>query len=108
MLTLRTVVTAWNQVQAGARAIRAGEAEVRAAELALRGYQLEYADGLHSTSDLLIADQNLRAAQVALSGNRHDTIVAEASLLASVERLEARTLLPDMTRPRARLWLGTP
>jgi len=63
----------------------------------LKGYQLEYGYGLRSTLDVLIADENLRAAQVSLAESRHDTIVAEASLLAVTGGLDARLLLPGET-----------
>jgi outer membrane protein len=82
-------------VAGGRQAVAANEAQVQAASTALRGYQLEYEDGLRTTLDVLIADQNLRAAQVALAQSRHDTILAEASLLSAIGRLEARVLLPE-------------
>jgi outer membrane protein len=93
--TEQNVETAWSAVAAGRQAVAANEAQVQAASIALRGYQLEYEDGLRTTLDVLIADQNLRAAQVALAQSRHDTILAEASLLSAIGRLEARVLLPD-------------
>ncbi len=95
---LQAVRTAFAQVSAGTQEIAADEAQVQAASLAMRGYQAEYRFGLRSTLDVLIADQNFRAAQVSLAESRHDTIVAEAALLASVGRLEARTLLPAVSR----------
>jgi outer membrane protein len=91
---IQTVVTAWQQVQSGLLSIRAGTAQVASATTALRGYQLEYGYGMRSTIDVLIADQNLRAAEVSLAESRHDTIVAEASLLATIGRLSAAVLLP--------------
>ncbi|WP_323992659.1 TolC family outer membrane protein [Nguyenibacter sp. L1] len=95
---IQSVVTAWQQMQSGLAAIRAGSAQVASAADALRGYQLEYGYGMRSTIDVLIADQNLRAAEVALAQSRHDTIVAEAGLLAATGRLSADMLLPG-TRP---------
>ena len=84
---VQIVSTAWNQVQHGLHAIRANQAQVRSATTALRGYQLEYDNGLRSTLDVLIADQNLRAAQVSLARSQHDTIVAEATLQTATGRL---------------------
>ncbi len=89
----QNVATAWSAVINGRASVAASQAQVQAAATSLRGYQLEFADGLRSTLDVLIADQNLRAAQVALAQTRHDTLVAEASLLFVVGRLEARFLL---------------
>ena len=90
----QATATAWSQTQSGLAAIAAGQRQVSAAALALKGYQLEYGYGLRTTLDVLIADQDLRAAQVTLAGSRHDTIVAEANLLAATGMLEARRLLP--------------
>lgn len=92
---LQDVSTNWHAVENGLDAIRAGTAEVRSGETSLKGYQIEYGYGLRSTTDVLYADQNLRAAQVELAGSRHDTIVAEAVLLAAMGRLQAGDLLPD-------------
>ena len=90
----QAVTTAWSAMIAGQAGITANRTQVDAASTALRGYQLEYADGLRSTLDVLIADQDLRAAQVSLAQSLHDTIIAEAALLAAIGRLEARVLLP--------------
>ncbi len=94
----QAVSIAWSRMRAGLAATRANEAQVQAATTALRGYQLEYGYGLRSTLDVLIADENLRAAQVSLAESRHDTIVAEADLLAATGRLEARELLEGVPR----------
>ena len=88
------VATAWSAVVNGRASITASQAQVQAAATSLRGYQLEFADGLRTTLDVLIADQNLRAAQVALAQTRHDTILAEASLLSVLGRLETCFLVP--------------
>ncbi|MCQ9157105.1 TolC family outer membrane protein [Acidomonas methanolica] len=93
---LQNVVTNWKAVENGLEAIRAGIAEVHSGETTLKGYHLEYGYGLRSTTDVLYADQNLRAAQVELASSRHDTIVAEATLLAAMGRLQASVLLPKV------------
>ncbi|MEJ5155724.1 TolC family outer membrane protein [Gluconobacter wancherniae] len=89
------VVTNWQAVKNGLEAVKAGMAEVQSGETTLKGYQLEYGYGLRSTTDVLYADQNLRTAQVELASSRHDTIVAEATLLAAMGRLQASDLLPN-------------
>jgi outer membrane protein len=89
----QNVLTAWSATQAGLTSIRANQAQVAAAQTALRGYQAEYGYGLRSTLDVLIADENLRAAQVGLAESRHDTLVAEAALLAATGDLQLRGLL---------------
>ncbi|NHN86673.1 TolC family outer membrane protein [Acetobacter musti] len=94
---MQALTADWHAVENGLAAIRAATGEVSSGELTLKGYQLEYGYGLRSTTDVLYADQNLRAAQVDLATSRHDTIVAEANLLASMGRLQARELLPNVT-----------
>ena len=94
----QATATAFSQTQSGLAAIAAGQRQVSAAALALKGYQLEYGYGLRTTLDVLIADQDLRAAQVTLAESRHDTIVGEANLLAATGGLEARWLLPGEAR----------
>lgn len=107
------VVSNWQAVENGLEAIKAGMAEVRSGETTLKGYQLEYGYGLRSTTDVLYADQNLRAAQVELASSQHDTIVAEAQLLATMGKLQAQVLLPHtqiyeadahLRRARTRDW----
>lgn len=93
---LQDVVTYWNAVENGLQAIRAGQAEVRSGETTLKGYQLEYGYGLRSTTDVLYADQNLRSAQVELATSQHDTIVAQALLLAAIGHLQAQDLIPNV------------
>ncbi|WP_068171364.1 TolC family outer membrane protein [Neokomagataea thailandica] len=92
---LQNVAASWSAVENGLQAISAGAAEVHSGETTLKGYQLEYGYGLRSTTDVLYADQNLRSAQVELASSGHDTIVAEANLLASMGRLQAQQLLSN-------------
>ncbi|MBS0961378.1 TolC family outer membrane protein [Acetobacter thailandicus] len=89
---LQTINTQWYAVENGREAVRAALKEVQSGELTLRGYQLEYNYGKRSTTDVLYADQNLRAAQIDLATSRHDIVVAEASLLAAMGRLQAKYL----------------
>ncbi|WP_240775412.1 TolC family protein [Neokomagataea tanensis] len=92
---LQNVASSWSAVENGLQAITAGTAEVHSGETTLKGYQLEYGYGLRSTTDVLYADQNLREAQVELASSQHDTIVAEANLLASMGRLQAQQLFAN-------------
>jgi outer membrane protein len=94
-LVVQQTSTAWWHFLAGQQQTLANQAQVKAAEDALKGVQLEYGYGLRNTLDVLIADQNLRAAQVALAGSQHDTYVAESQVLSAVGRLEAASLLPN-------------
>jgi len=92
---IQTLSSNWRAVENGRASIQAATREVNSGEMTLKGYQLEYGNGLRSTTDVLYADQNLRAAQIDLATSRHDTIVAEAALLAAMGRLQAASLLPD-------------
>ena len=94
----QAVRSAWSAMRDGLRSTAANVEQVRSAELALRGDQIEYGDGLRSTLDVLIADQTLRAAQVALAQSRHDTMIAEAALLTAIGRLETHQILPEAVR----------
>ena len=100
-LAQQSVTTVWSAVVNGRKSIAASQAQVEAAATSLRGYQLEFADGLRTTLDVLIADENLRAAQVALAQTRHDTFLAEASLLSALGRLETNYLLPGESADNA-------
>ena len=90
---VQQVSQAWN-VMASSRAnvISDGE-QVRAATVAFEGAQEEYRVGLRTTLDVLIAQQNLRDAELALVQARHDAYVAEAAVLGAMGRLEARYLV---------------
>jgi outer membrane protein len=90
----QSVAIAWNQLLSNRAGVKAGEAQVAAAETALKG-EAEYSVGLRTTLDLLIVDENLRAAQLAFAQTRHDTTLAEAALLAAAGRLDIATLVPD-------------
>jgi outer membrane protein len=92
---IQSVAIAWNQLLSNRAGVKAGEAQVTAAETALRGEEAEYGFGLRTTLDLLIVDENLRAAQLALAQSRHDTTLSEAALLAATGRLDIATLVPD-------------
>ena len=76
----RGVDAAWAAL-AGARAqIDADTARVTAADLALKGVRAEYAFGLRTTLDILVADESLRAAQLSLASDRSNALNAEAAL----------------------------
>lgn len=73
------------QAQAAANA-----ESVAAAETALKGVRAEYAFALRSTLDILVADESLRGAELALARNRSDLLIAQALLLRATGRLDGR------------------
>jgi outer membrane protein len=91
---VQVVVQSWSQLQSNRLGVAAATAQEAAASLALRGAQAEYGFGLRTTLDVLIQDQNLRAAQQTLAVSRHDAFLAQAALLGVAGGLEARDLVP--------------
>jgi outer membrane protein len=85
---VRAADAAWATL-AGARAqADANRQSVAAAELALKGVRAEYAFGLRSTLDILVADESLRGAQLALASSQSEMLVAEAALLHATGQLD--------------------
>lgn len=84
----RITDVAWADFIAAQSRLKANEYRVEAAELALQGILLEYNLGLRSTIDILVADDALRAAQVALAASRADILIAQAGLLRATGNLE--------------------
>jgi len=100
---VEAAVRGWSQLQSNRLGVQAAQAQETAAALALKGAQAEYGFGLRTTLDVLIADENLRAAQQTLAASRHDAFAAQAALLSAEGRLEARDLVADepLYDPRA-------
>jgi len=113
---LLTVSQAWNGLRGSRASLSADEAQVKAANVAFEGARQESRVGLRSTLDVLIAEQNLSSAQLALVAARHDEYVAAAALLGATGTLFARDFAPDTAiyDPKANLaqirrsWPWTP
>ena len=58
------------------------------ADLALKGVRAEYGFGLRSTLDILVADESLRAAQLAEARSRSDLLIAEGALLRATGKMD--------------------
>jgi outer membrane protein len=78
------VVTAWGQLEAARAQILATQAGVAAAEIALDGVRQEARVGQRTTFDILLQQQTLVNARVALVTAQHDRVVASYALLAAV------------------------
>lgn len=89
---VQNVLLAWNQAAAARANIKVQLAQAAAAQVAFDGMSEEFRVGQRSTLDVLVAEQNLRDAQLALLGSRRDAYVAEAALLRQTGRLEVRAL----------------
>lgn len=89
----RSTDAAWAALSSAGARLRANAEGLTAAQLALNGVRAEYAFGLRSTIDILLADQTLRAAQLAVAASRSDVLVAQASLLRATGRLNVGAFL---------------
>jgi outer membrane protein len=93
---LLTIAQAWNQLLAARANLTAEEAQVRAANIAFEGMRQESRVGLRSTLDVLITEQTLSNAQIALVNARHDEYAAAATLLADMGALYVQDLAADV------------
>ena len=84
---IRATDTAWANVVAAGMRVDANARAVTAADRALSGVKAEYAVGLRSTLDILIADESLRGAQLALASSRSDLLTSETALLRATGTL---------------------
>ena len=100
---LLLVSQAWNQLLGARASLISNEEQVRAANIAFEGTRQEAQVGLRTTLDVLITEQNLSNAQLALVNSRHDEYFAGAVLLAATGSLFAETLTPGtpLYDPRA-------
>lgn len=86
------VRTAWERYLAAQSSIESTGSAVRANEIALDGVRQEAAVGSRTTLDVLDAEQELLDARVNLVRARRDEYVAGFTLLASLGRLNAKSL----------------
>jgi outer membrane protein len=87
----------WSGVQAAKSALQRAKEEVAAAETAVNGLLKEILVGERTTLDLLITQQNLVNARVALITTQHDRVVSSYALLAAIGRLSPEVLgLPTL------------
>ncbi|MGU3316193.1 TolC family outer membrane protein [Sphingomonas sp. M6A6_1c] len=83
----RLAETAWATLAAAQTRAQANARRVAAAELALKGVRAEYSFSLRTTLDILIADETLRSAQLALARSRSDVLIGQAALLRATGQL---------------------
>jgi outer membrane protein len=88
----------WRQLEGLKAAIVEDQEQVDSAKTAFEGSRQEGKLGLRSTLDVLIAEQDLYAAQISLSAARHDAYVASSALLAATGSLSAEALAPKVPR----------
>ena len=86
-----TVTTSWTGLTSARAAVASAREQVSAAELAYEGITLEQETGLRSTIDVLIQEQDLLDARLALAQAERDLVVAERQLLAAIGALAPDT-----------------
>ena len=97
--TVRLAITqSWSALQAARSNIEATDKQVRAARIAAEGVLQEQRVGLRTTIDVLNAEQELRAAELAQISARRDEYVAATGVLGQVGRLQASYLVPEAPR----------
>jgi outer membrane protein len=92
------VTQSWNQLIAARASIDSTQESVRAAEIAAEGTREEQKLGLRTTLDVLNAEQELRNDELSATTSKHDEYVAAATVLSAMGRLEAKNLIPGITR----------
>ena len=93
---VQNTANAWNAMVTAGRNVDVATAAVEATTEGFRGMQIEYRADQRSTFELLNAESNLYAAQLALLNAKRDQYVASARLLGVVGRLEATSLIPEL------------
>ncbi|MBI3705240.1 MAG: TolC family outer membrane protein [Rhizobiales bacterium] len=86
------VVQSWGQLEAAKANIDATTSQVQSSEIALNGVREEARVGQRTTYDVLVAQQNLVNARVALVTAQRDRVVASYTLLSAVGRLAPEVL----------------
>jgi len=92
----QSLTQSWSALLANRANIASTDEQVRAARIAAEGVHQEQQVGLRTTIDVLNAEQELRAAELAQISARHDEYVAAASVLSQVGRLQADYLTPNV------------
>ncbi len=90
---VQSVAQAWNTMVGDKASVISNEQQVSAAQVAYEGLREQYRVGLSTTLDVLIQQQTLENAELALTQARHDEYVGEAALLAAMGRLEVADLV---------------
>jgi outer membrane protein len=90
--TRASVVQAWGQLVATKAQVASAQAQVTASEIALNGVREEAKAGQRTTLDVLIAQQTLVSARIALVTAQHDRVVASYAVLSAVGRLSPQVL----------------
>lgn len=103
-LVVERVTNGWRQLEAARLGLQATRQQVTAARIAFEGAELEQSVGLRTTLDVLIQQQELLEAELALAGSERDVVVAAYGLAAAIGTLSASGLgLAPSALPAPRL-----
>lgn len=108
-------VTNWGLWENSRGQLQAAQAQVQAAEIALAGVREEAKVGQRTTLDVLVSQQTLLNARVALVTAQRDRVVTSYAVLSSIGQLSARKLGLGVANYDARVhfdqvkgkWFGT-
>jgi outer membrane protein len=92
-----SVVQAWGQLVATKLQVQSAQAQVEASEIAVNGIREEAKAGQRTTFDVLVAQQTLVSARVALVTAQHDRVVASYAVLNAIGRLSPQVLKLNTT-----------
>jgi len=92
----QNVANAWNQMITARTDVQLQQEQVRAATEAFKGMQIEYDAGERSTLDVLLAEETLRNAELALLAAEHDQYVGAATVLRYIGRLQGPDLIASL------------
>ena len=90
---VQQVSQTWETLSGARASVDSDVAGLAAARTAFSGIREEYRVGLSTTLDVLIQQQTLENAELALTTARHDAYVASAGVLAVIGRLQASDLV---------------
>ena len=92
------VISSWGSLESAKANVQAAQAQVTAAEVALTGVREEARVGQRTTLDVLNQQQELLNARVNLITAQRDRVVASYSVVQSIGRLTAASLVLNVTR----------
>jgi outer membrane protein len=86
------ITNGWRQLEAARQGLEATTRQVAAARIAFEGAELEQSVGLRTTLDVLIQQQELLEAELALAGSERDVVVAAYGLAAGIGTLSPQAV----------------
>jgi outer membrane protein len=93
---VQNIANAWNRMITARADLALQREQVRAATVAFQGMQIEYTGGERTLQDVLLAEEQLRNAEVALIAVQREEYVAAATVLRHVGRLRGHDLIADL------------